>query len=57
MGKFTRTQVWIMVSIFIVSIILTFVGQRHIGYAGLALEAVGVAGVLTVLYLYNRAYK
>lgn len=57
MGKFTRTQVWIMVSIFIISIILTFVGQRHIGYAGLALEAVGVAGVLTVLYLYNRAYK
>ena len=57
MGKFTKAQIWIMIAIFVISIILTIVGQRHIGYAGLTLEAVGVAGVLTVLYLYNRAYK
>ena len=43
--------------IFIVSIVLIVTGQRNIGPAGLLTMLVGLAGILVLLYLYNRKYQ
>lgn len=43
--------------IFIVSIILIVTGQRNIGPAGLLTMIVGLAGILVLLYLYNKKYQ
>lgn len=40
-----------------VCIALVIVGQRHIGLAGLGMEMLGLAGVLVLMWLYNRQYK
>ena len=42
---------------FIVSFALVFIGQRNVGYQGLAMEMIGLVGLLILLYLYNRKYK
>lgn len=42
---------------FVVSFALVCIGQSQIGYAGLAMELVGLAGLLVLLYLYNKKYK
>lgn len=47
----------IMLIVFIVSIALVIVGQRHIGVPGLVKELVGLVGLLSVLYAYNRRYR
>lgn len=43
--------------VFCVCIALVVVGQRHIGLAGLGMEMLGLAGLLLLLWLYNRQYK
>jgi len=43
--------------IFIVSIVLIVTGQRNIGPAGLLTMLVGIAGILVLLYLYNKKYQ
>lgn len=43
--------------VFCVCIALVVVGQRHIGLAGLGIEMLGLAGLLLLLWLYNRQYK
>lgn len=43
--------------IFIVSIVLIVTGQRNIGYTGLLTMLVGIAGILVLLYLYNKKYQ
>lgn len=43
--------------IFIVSIVLIVTGQRNIGPAGLLTMLIGLAGILILLYLYNRKYQ
>ena len=43
--------------IFIVSIVFIVTGQRNIGPAGLLTMLVGLAGILVLLYLYNRKYQ
>lgn len=40
-----------------VCIALVIVGQRNIGLAGLGMEMLGLAGVLVLMWLYNRQYK
>ncbi len=39
------------------SMFLVFYGQKNIGYTGLTLQVVGLLGLLTLLYLYNRKFK
>ena len=53
----TITKNIIAVICFIVSIVLVFMGQANVGYTGLAMELIGLAGLLILLYLYNRKYK
>lgn len=44
-------------AVFVVSMALIVVGQRRIGPMGLLLMVVGLAGILLLLYLYNRKYQ
>ena len=55
MNQVTKNIIAIIV--FSASIGLVCFGQSQIGYAGLAMELVGLAGLLILLYLYNRKYK
>ena len=45
------------VAVFIVGVALVVIGQRMIGPAGLSIMLVGPAGILLLLYLYNRKYQ
>lgn len=38
-------------------IALVVIGQRNIGLDGLGLEMLGLAGLIVLLWLYNRKYK
>ncbi|MEG0469018.1 DUF6903 family protein [Amedibacillus sp. YH-ame6] len=53
----TITKNVLMVIIFIISIVLIFIGQKNVGYTGLMVELLGLAGILGILYTYNRRYK
>ena len=46
-----------LILIFIISIILVFVGQKNIGYAGLGAQLLGLAGLISILYTYNKRFK
>ena len=43
--------------VFIVSIILVFVGRAKEGYMGLLLEIIGIVGLILELYIYNKQYS
>lgn len=43
--------------VFVVCIALVIVGQRHIGLGGLGMELLGLAGLLVLLWLYNRRFR
>lgn len=43
--------------IFIVSMVLITSGQRDIGPGGLIIMLIGLAGILLLLYLYNKKYQ
>ena len=47
----------VLIVILIISIVLTVVGQRNIGPAGLLTMLVGLAGLICLLWFYNRQYK
>ena len=47
----------LMALISIVSLIAVIMGQKHIGYAGLTVQILGVIGLVSVLGIYNGKYK
>ncbi len=47
----------IMIVVFVVCVALIIIGQRNISAQGLAMELAGVAGLLTLLFVYNHQYK
>ena len=47
----------VVLAVFIISLALIVVGQRHIGPKGLMMMLVGLAGLITLLGIYNRQYK
>ena len=49
-----KTKIIIMVVVFMA---LIFIGQKNVGYTGLATELVGLAGLIGVIYTYNKGYK
>lgn len=59
MGEKTKKVLTVLfaVLIFVVSLILTVVGQRKVGPAGLGMMLVGLAGLIFLLWFYNRQYK
>ncbi|KOP66362.1 hypothetical protein AMS62_14835 [Bacillus sp. FJAT-18019] len=47
----------LMLIVFIVGVGLVIVGQKDIGAPGLGLMLLGLAMLITLLWLYNRKYK
>lgn len=47
----------IMGIIFVIALALVFIGQKHIGYAGLGVQLIGLFGLIGLLYTYNKRYK
>ena len=47
----------IMAILFFVFLGLIIVGQKTVSLTNLGIEIVGLAGLLTLLYIYNRKYK
>lgn len=47
----------IVAIVFVVCLALVIVGQRNIGPQGLATQVCGLAGLIVLLWLYNRQYK
>ncbi|MDO4470943.1 MAG: hypothetical protein Q4C84_13990 [Bacillota bacterium] len=47
----------VVLAVFIVSLALIVIGQRHIGPKGLMMMLVGLVGLIILLGLYNRQYK
>ena len=52
-----KLKISMMVIVFVVCMSMVIVGQRHVGYAGLASEFIGLIGLLVLLYFYNRKHK
>lgn len=51
------TKNLILLAIFIVSMALIFIGQKDTGYPGLGMEVVGIVGLVSVLFIYNKRFK
>lgn len=47
----------IYIMVFAASMVLVVTGQRRIGPAGLLLMLAGLAGILILLYLYNKKFQ
>ena len=47
----------LVIVIFIASICCVVIGQQHTGPVGLLVMILGLAGLLFLLWLYNRKYK
>lgn len=47
----------IMVIVFIICLALIITGQKNISATGLGMELIGLAGLLVLLFIYNRRYK
>ena len=43
--------------VFVVCLALVIIGQRNLGPQGLVTQLVGLAGLLILLWLYNRQFK
>ncbi len=59
MNEFTKKFVSgiLVLAVFVVCVALVVVGQRNIGPSGLLTQLVGLAGLVFLLWLYNRQYK
>lgn len=47
----------IVAVIFVVCVALIVIGQRNVGPQGLLMMLVGLAGLIILLWMYNRQYK
>lgn len=59
MNEFTKKIITavIVFLVFVVCVVLVVTGQRNVGAAGLLTQLLGVAGLIILLWLYNRQYK
>ncbi len=59
MNEFTKKIVTaiVVLIVFVVCVALVVIGQRNIGASGLMTQLVGVAGLVVLLWLYNRQYR
>ena len=59
MNEYTKKLlVGILIAIvFVVCVALVIIGHRNIGLAGLGTQLLGLAGLIILLWLYNRQYK
>lgn len=47
----------LLLAVFAVCVALTVIGQRNIGPAGLLMQLLGLAGMVLLLWNYNRKFK
>lgn len=47
----------IVLVVFVVSMVLVIWGQRHVGPGGLGIMVLGLAGLIALLWYYNRQYR
>ncbi len=47
----------IMIILFFVFLSMVILGQKNLSLTGLGIQVVGLAGLLVLLYIYNRKYK
>lgn len=47
----------IILIIFVICVALVVIGQRNVGPQGLGTMLLGLAGLIFLLWLYNRQYK
>ena len=47
----------VLVICFILSVSLIIVGQKNVSIVGFTNEIIGLAGLLVVLFVYNRKYR
>ena len=47
----------LIVIVFIISLLCVILGQQHTGPIGLLVMIVGLAGLIFLLWLYNRNYR
>lgn len=47
----------ILTALFFVSLFLVIKGNSITGYAGLTMMLIGMAGVISELYIYNKKYQ
>ena len=52
-----RVQNIIMGVVALVAYGMIIGGQRHVGYAGLAVELIGLIVLVALLFIYNSRYK
>ncbi|MDD3402241.1 MAG: hypothetical protein PHQ72_02635 [Hespellia sp.] len=50
-------KIIIYLIIFAVSVLLVIAGQRDIGVKGLGMQLIGIAGLILLLWNYNRQFK
>lgn len=51
------TKIVINIIAFIIFLLMIIIGQKHIGIPGLCIMLVGLVGLLTQLFLYNKKNK
>lgn len=59
MNEFTKkivTGIAVLI-VFVICVMLVVTGQRTVGAAGLMRQLAGLAGLILLLWLYNRQYK
>ncbi len=59
MSEFAKKLVTavVVLIVFVVCVALVVIGQRNIGATGLLTQLIGVAGLIILLWIYNRQYK
>ena len=59
MNEFTKKIIigLVIFVVFVVCVALVVAGQRNIGPSGLFTQMAGLAGLIILLWLYNRQYK
>mgnify|MGYP001039072212 FL=1 len=59
MNEFTKKIIIgiVIFVVFVVCVALVVAGQRNIGPSGLFTQMAGLAGLIFLLWLYNRQYK
>ncbi len=43
--------------LFIIFLAMVILGQKDVGYTGLGIQALGLVGLLSLLYVYNRKHS
>lgn len=59
MNEFTKKIIVgiVIFVVFVVCVALVVTGQRNIGSSGLFTQMAGLAGLIVLLWLYNRQFK